>query len=292
MLARLAISTIAVTGALAQVSLPPNLALPDQLAGLTFSQECQQAVIGALTGGDLSCFPTAALLPLLTSNGSIIPVLDDFMSELCYTEPCSDEALNSASEAVIAGCSNDLSGEGLSDNVVTTAFGAYPLIREVLCTKTDDPYTEESYGGFLGAPPTPITEYNSTDGYFCVSSVLTQLSAYFGTELTLPYLTSIATGENQTAYDLATSIETNVICNDCIFAALALIEQEYPDAGSVPFDIIFGAFNLTSPLPEGTTINEFADETCAYEGRSVSTDGTLPESVTVSIVNSTFDPSD
>lgn len=35
MLARLAISTMAVTGALAQVSLPPNLALPDQIAGLT-----------------------------------------------------------------------------------------------------------------------------------------------------------------------------------------------------------------------------------------------------------------
>lgn len=136
---------------------------------------------------------------------------------------------------------------------------------------SDDPYTEESYGGFLGAPPTPITEYNSTDGYFCVSSVLTQLSAYFGTELTLPYITSIATGENQTAYDLATSIEANVICNDCIFAALALIEQEYPEAGSVPFDIIFGAFNLTSPLPEGTTINEFANDTCAYEDRSVPT---------------------
>lgn len=58
------------------------------------------------------------------------------MSELCYTEPCSDENLNSAAEAVIAGCSSDLSGEGLDDNVVTTAFGAYPLIREILCTKT------------------------------------------------------------------------------------------------------------------------------------------------------------
>lgn len=285
MLNRLAIASFVATGALAQI------ALPSEIAGLTFSPECQQAVIGLFTGGDFaSCFPASTLLPILTSNDSVIPVLDDFMSELCYTQPCSSETLDAAAQAVIAGCSNDLSGEGLDDNVVTTAFSAYPLVREILCTKTSDPYTEESYGGFLGAPPIEITpeNYNSTDGYFCVTSVLTQLSAYFGDDLTVPYVVSIATGANQTAQDLATSIEANFICNDCIFAAAALIEEAYPEAGSIPFDVIFGALNMTSPLPAGTTINEFANDTCAYEDRSVSTDGTLPESVTVSIVNSTF----
>lgn len=221
------------------------------------------------------------------------------MSELCYTEPCSDEDLDAAAQAVIAGCSNDLSGEGLDDSVVTTAFGAYPLVREILCTKTyvpppgpddlkstlhhscaladvqpsSDPYTEESYGGFLGPAPIEITpeNYNSTDGYFCVTSVLTQLSAYFGDDLTVPYVASIVTGSNQTAVDLLTSIDANIICNDCIFAAAALIEEAYPEAGSVPFDVIFGVLNMTSPLPEGTTINEYANDTCAYQDRSVST---------------------
>lgn len=289
MLARLAVTTLAVTGAMAQVS------LPTEIAGLSFSTECQQAVLGALANSELSsCLPLASVVPALTSNGSIIPLLDNFMSDLCYNQPCSDETLSAAAQAIAEGCSADLESEGLDDSVVTAAFDAYPLVREILCTKTDDPYTEESYGGFLGAPPVAIDsgEYNSTDGYFCVTSVLTQLSAYFGSDLSIPYLTGLVTGANQTAVDLLTSIEPNIICNDCIFAAAALIEQAYPEAGSVPFDVIFGLLNMTSPLPEGTTINEFANDTCAYEDRSVPTDGTLPESVTVSIVDSTFAPSE
>lgn len=78
-------------------------------------------------------------------------------------------------------------------------------------------------------------------------------------------------GGNQTAVDLATSIEANIICNDCIFAAVDLIEQAYPAAGDVALDAIFGLLNMSSPLPAGTTINEFANDTCAYENRSVST---------------------
>lgn len=229
---------------------------------------------------------------VLTSNGSLIPLLDNFMSELCYTQPCSNETLDTAAQAIIAGCSADLEQSGLPESVVTEAFGGYPLVREILCLKTyvnlspfnhleattdsihrEEPYTEESYGGFLGAPPVAIDSgvYNSTEGYFCVTSLLTQLSAYFGAEPTVPYLTGLLTGANQTALDLATSIEANIICNDCIFAAAAIVDLAYPDAGNVPFDAIFALFNMTSPLPEGTTINEFANDTCAYEDRSVST---------------------
>jgi hypothetical protein len=137
----------------------------------------------------------------------------------------------------------------------------------------DEPYTEESYGGFLGAPPVAIDSgiYNSTEGYFCVTSLLTQLSAYFGAEPTVPYLTDLFTGANQTALDLGASINPNIICNDCIFAAAAIVEQAYPEAGNVPLDAIFNLLNVSSPLPEGTTINEYANDTCAYEGRSVST---------------------
>ena len=104
-----------------------------------------------------------------------------------------------------------------------------------------------------------------------MTSLLTQLSAYFGAEPTVPYLTDLVTGANQTALDLVTSIDANIICNDCIFAAAAIVDRAYPDAGNVPFDAIFSLLNMTSPLPEGTTINEYANDTCAYEDRSVST---------------------
>lgn len=81
------------------------------------------------------CF-TADTVPALTSNVSIVPLLDNFMSDLCYNSPCTNETLQSAASTVLAGCSSDLSGEGLSDSVVTTTFSAYPLVREVLCLKT------------------------------------------------------------------------------------------------------------------------------------------------------------
>jgi hypothetical protein len=58
------------------------------------------------------------------------------MSELCYSQPCSDETLDAAAQAVLAGCSSDLESDGFSDSVVTTAFQQYPLVREILCTKT------------------------------------------------------------------------------------------------------------------------------------------------------------
>jgi hypothetical protein len=103
----------------------------------SFSAECQAAVIGVLSAGDFaSCFPAAALLPALTSNSSIVPPLDDFMSDLCYSQPCSNATLEAAAQAVITGCQSDLQDDGLSAGLVATAFMQYPLVREVLCTKT------------------------------------------------------------------------------------------------------------------------------------------------------------
>ena len=192
------------------------------------------------------------------------------MSQLCYSAPCSDDALNQAAQTIIAGCSADLQGENLSDYIVTTAFGTYPLVRELLCLKTTEEYTEESYGGFLGPAPIPIDEqtYNSTDGYFCVTSLLTQYSAYLGADLSVPYVTAAATGANSTALDLVKSTNPNVLCNDCVFAGLSLIDEAYPVVGNTPLSVIFGVFGMQSPV-DGT-INGYANETCAYNGQAVS----------------------
>jgi hypothetical protein len=156
------------------------------------------------------------------------------------------------------------------------------LSPPVLISSSSEPYTEESYGGFLGAPAISVdgATYNSTDGFFCVTSVLSQLSAYFGTDLTVPFITGAVSGDNTTAVDLATSIQPNIICNDCIFAAFDLIAEAYPSAGNVTFDTIFGALNMTSPLPAGTTLLEAADGTCAYQNQSISTgESTCPSAV-------------
>lgn len=125
----------------------------------------------------------------------------------------------------------------------------------------------------MGAPAIPLDgmTYNSTDGFFCVSSVLTQLSAYFGTNLTVPFITDIASGNNDTALELVKTVNPNILCNDCIFAAFDIVNEAYPQASGVTFDLLFGLLNMTSPLPAGTTLGEYANDTCAYQNLSIST---------------------
>lgn len=272
-----------------------QISLPSSIFGLPFSPQCQGAVLQVLTNGSFAqCFPTTDLLPLLTSNSSIVPVLDNFMTDFCYNvQPCSNDTLQQAAQTVLAGCASDLAAGRLPNSTVTTAFSIYPLLREVLCLKTIDPYTSESYGGFLGEPPIPINEqtYNSTDGYFCVTSFLTQLTAYFGTNATVPYIASIVSGQNSTALNLLTSINPNILCNECLFGALEVVEAAYPAIGNIELQTIANyapVVGLPVIQAPNTTINGLFNLTCAYEGLSVSTNGTLPESISVSIVNSTF----
>jgi len=274
-----------------------QVALPSSIFGLPFGQQCQAAVLQAVTNGSFAqCFPTAALLPLLSSNGSIIPVLDNFMSQLCYSQPCSDAALMSAAQTISTGCASDIKMGGLPNNTVEAAFSIYPTLREVLCTKTKNPYTAQSYGGFLGPAPIPVTAYNSTNGTFCVSSFLTQYSAYLGANLTLPYIVAASTGANQTAQNLILETRPNILCNECIFAGVDIIEAKYPVLGNITLGMASSYINqaINGSIPQNVqssnaTLNSYMNSTCAYENLAVNTT-TLPMNITVSIVNSTFTP--
>jgi len=58
--------------------------LPTELFGLSFSPACQAAVIDVLTVGDFAvCFPAATVLPALASDSSVVPPLEEYMSQLC-----------------------------------------------------------------------------------------------------------------------------------------------------------------------------------------------------------------
>lgn len=283
-------ATLLATAAVAsaQVALPSTI----PILGYPFGQECQQTVLGLFTNGSFSqCFPASALLPLLTSSdNSIVPVLDNFMTELCYNQPCSNDTLTQAAQQISQGCASDLQASNITADTITMIFDIYPTLREVLCLKTTDYYTAESYGGFLGAPPIPISDaYNLTDGAFCVSSVLTQLSAYFGSNLTISYIEAAATGQNQTAVDLLTSIQPNILCNGCIFGAVDVLVAAYPGLANVTAAQVFGYINMTLPssVPEDTTLPDVMDSTCAYVPLSVNST-VLPPGVSISIVNSTF----
>jgi len=265
--------------------------LPSKIGPLNFSPAGQQSIVGVLTNGSFaSCFKTADLLPILTANDSIIPYLDKFMTDLCSpTDVCTNATLNEAAGQILQGCSADLKADGFPDAVVNVSFSLYPLVRDVLCLKTADPYTAESYGGALGAPPIPVTDprYNSTNGTFCVTSLLTQLSAYFQDNVTVAWITGAVTGQNQTAIDLITSIHPDILCNECIFGAVDLIAAAYPAVASVPLDTIAMALNFTLGLPPNATIATVMDAECAYKNYTVTTDGTLPGNITETAQNTT-----
>jgi hypothetical protein len=154
-------------------------------------------------------------------------------------------------------------------------------------TSSTDYYTSESYGGFLGEPPIPISDaYNLTDGAFCVSSVLTQLSAYVDANLTIPYIAGAVTGANQTAQQLFTSIQPNFLCNGCIFGAVDVIASAYPAVADIPVAQVAAYANIS--LPTGNaTLQQVMDQECAYIPLAVNTTQ-LPPGVSVSIVNSTL----
>ncbi|WVQ79704.1 hypothetical protein IAT38_001804 [Cryptococcus sp. DSM 104549] len=118
---------------------------------------------------------------------------------------------------------------------------------------------------------------NSTaDGEFCVTSLLTEVFTYLGSpNLTVSQLATIALGGNSSAIIALESIPVTAVCNDCIFAALALVETEFPDVG-------------TSFYIGNYTLNQFLDATCNATGLEVSTNGTLPANVTASAYNSSF----
>lgn len=102
-----------------------------------------------------------------------------------------------------------------------------------------------------------------------MTSLLTQLSAYFGANFTVPYITAAVSGQNETAVDLALNISSTILCNECIFAAVDVIEAAYPVVGDVPIAAIYGALNMSTSV--NTTVNELLNSTCAYEDLAVST---------------------
>jgi hypothetical protein len=83
--------------------------------------------------------PVLTLYLVFTSSAPIIPALDAFMSQVCYTlPPCTNATLNSAATTIAAGCASDAANLTTfnSDALVMNVFKAYPVVREVLCLKT------------------------------------------------------------------------------------------------------------------------------------------------------------
>lgn len=268
-----------------------QIAIPSSVAGVPISQQCQAAVLQVVTNSTLGqCFPAATLLPLLSSNTSIVPILDGFMSSLCYNQPCSNATLAAAAETITTGCNSTLVAAKLPANIVSTVFSVYPTMRETLCLKTTAPYTAASYGGVLGPAPIPSnsTAYNQTNGVFCVTSVLTQYSAYLSANVTIASIITALNGTNSVLVNKVKATNANIVCNECIFAAVDTIEAAYPIVGRIPLATAL-AYAKVNLADKNVTLNSFMNSTCAYKPLAVNTT-VYPSNISVSIVNSTFTP--
>lgn len=217
------------------------------------------------------CLQVSALLPALLTEGSVIPPVDQYLSTICSSEPCSNATLNSTASAVYQGCSTELEKYGISNQTLFDIINYYPLAREVACLKTTE---AESFAN--ASIPVNSTAYNTTNGTFCVTDLATDLSAYLGVNLTTSYIETVALGGNSSALQSLKSIPPTALCTDCIFAAVELINDEVPQLA-----------NWTIPSTN-YTVDSYLNSTCSGTPYNVTNDGELPDSIFAGASNSTL----
>lgn len=222
-------------------------------------------------------------------------MLDQLVSIDCGQSGCSNATLTSAVQQFTAGCATDLGRYNVTNSTVRTIVQQYPLAREITCLRTRIPYNGTDAPLNLTSPP-----YNITNGTaFCVSSVLTEVSAKIGQNLTFPFFNSLVQSyQNNTAPRWLSNFTATDICNDCIFGAADLVGVVYPQVGNATLSSI-GLGNITrganitlqdnSTVPAANlTIARALNSTCAAEGFVWTNNGTLPGTIVLSAYNSTF----
>ncbi|WRT68615.1 uncharacterized protein IL334_005593 [Kwoniella shivajii] len=259
-----------------------NIGSIAQTALSYLSPTCLQTVIQLSSNGSAlnTCLDGSLLESIVLGNGSIIAPVGNYLDEFCSSQPCSNETLTNATQTLLSGCASDLTKFGVTNQTIEFVVAQYPLARDVLCLKTTDPFVGNGTSSSnMTSMMNSTSSSNSTNGTFCATSLLTEFQSYLGEDLTISNIATIALGGNQTALDTIKSIPPTALCDECVFGALSLVEEQYPQLGN----ITLGNY----------TLNTFLTGTCnATNGTefTLSTNGTLPTNVTESAVNSTLIP--
>jgi hypothetical protein len=254
---------------------------------ISISQQCQTAAFGLIASPLVQCLQISTLTPLITGrNSSIIPVLDNWMEAICASAPCNQTAFDDAAAALASGCASDLSIFGLSgpsiNETLSQVFQAYPIVRELVCLKTVDTNSSAISNITSGANSTTIEEssynLNTTNGTFCVSNLLEQVEEIAGFNLTVNKLLEVgmqAYSGNYSSVANFTNLPPTALCQDCIFAGADIVAQSYPQVWNIS-------------VGTNTTIASFLNDTCEAEGYNVTYDGTLPDTIYPSAVDSNY----
>lgn len=209
------------------------------------------------------------------------------MTAVCASAPCNQTAFNSAAATLSTACASDVAAYGFNSTTANATlvqvFQAYPIVRELVCTKTVKPSKVNS---------TVVDEssykLNTTNGTFCVSNLLEQVEEIAGFNLSVTNLVDVGMdvyNGNYSAVSNFTKLPPTALCQDCIFAGADIIAQSYPQVWN--YTISSGS-SANSSNTTTTTIAGFLNGTCKAEGLNVTFNGTLPSSIAIPVNGSDY----
>ncbi|RXK38305.1 hypothetical protein M231_04478 [Tremella mesenterica] len=157
-----------------------------------------EAQVGLLAIGSVgSCLALTSLLPVLSTNGSIIDPLNAYLSTLCAssTPTCDNSTLSSAQSSVSSACSSDISAGGTGATEIDgllTILKSYPQIYGAGCSK------------------------NSTSSGYCVTETLTTIQNDTNSQITTSFLTSLLSGDSTALSTVSSALGSGNLCTGCV----------------------------------------------------------------------------
>ncbi|KAI0823306.1 hypothetical protein BC628DRAFT_1384035 [Trametes gibbosa] len=225
-----------------------------QMAGSSaqsLSTQCQAALASVVSSSDASCLNAQALVGLAlasssSSNSSIVPTVNSWLTGMCSRPACSNSTLASVVQVVTSGCPSELSQLGLSNvdvsSLTTLVQTAYPTVRQVAC---------------LGD--------TSNNNALCVTETLNNIEPYTGT-LTIANIEALS---SQIMGGTVPNVPSNVTCTDCTKAAYGIVQQN--------FDGLISGFSNDVSTTCGAS---FVDGTQPASVTQLASDSTASASVT------------
>ncbi|KAF8897059.1 hypothetical protein CPB84DRAFT_1781457 [Gymnopilus junonius] len=172
----------------------------------SISSACTNALTGIATNPDAAaCLSPGSLVPIIAggANASIVSPINNWLTSLCSAPACSNDTIAAVVQNITSGCSNELSGLGLTSSMVPSITGIieqyYPTARQVVCLKD-----------------------GNTN---CVTQTLTNIQNVVG-PLTLNNIVQIASNAT------TTTLPSNVTCTNCVKAAYNIINSAIPSLTS------------------------------------------------------------
>jgi len=311
-----AIATAALSASAVYSQTLPSIPTADNItmSGLqSLSTECRTAILSLALSPLTQCLGINELAPAISANASLVPILDNWMTSICANEACDQDLLDSTAQNFSSACNSDLAKYDISGTDIQDIVGMYPLVRELVCLKTAEPFVSNStmnmtmpmdnvtmpmdnstmpiptdMNSTMPMPTTmdnatiPMGMSNSTDNStFCVTSLLDEVTSYLGMNITVNGIFNLVFGKDTEGRKALAQIPPSALCQDCIYAGAGLIEQQYP-----------GIWNET--IGSGNfTVGGFLNETCVNStfpeiDREMNPTITLPEAVYPSAENSTY----